>query len=520
MRKRLFGGIGLGVALALLGSQSPSGATEYMLGGNPAHVMGYIDQGAAYGIGGDHYDTKKGFQSAIFSALLEGDYVPTPELKLFASGKLTADWAYDILHNNQEWQDKGFSRSRNELYLDTGWRKMLHEAHVTWSSGNLNVRAGKQIVAWGETDGLRIMDQINPLDQRRGLADVEFENTIIPIWLVKTEYFFKPQSSWLQDLGLELVFNPNADFQPNRGLEVGNDKGGIWAPNIDLGQIPVAFDPETGLPVAFAPARLGSFVQRIDQPRAWDRQGMEFGARLKAVINDKIITLNYFNGRENAPITRVSGPPVGVEPASDGVLLLHLPLEGFFPRQRFAGATFSGDFTSLKASSLGGVAPVLRLEGFYAFGETYATTEQPLARFVTHNEIRYAVGVDWKIKVPFLNPRAYFTISPQFFHKKILGYPSDFKLVSTEGPVDENNYATTLLVTTTYFHNKIVPLVFWLRDITNNAHLVKAQVTYVYSQSTWQFTVGTLLLSGEEKGKGFQPLENKDQVYATIKYRF
>lgn len=518
MRKRLRGGIG--VAAALILACGTAGATEFMVGGSPAHVMGYIDQGAAYGIAGDHFDTKKGFQSAIFSGLLEGDYAPTPELKFFASGKFTADWAYDILNDNGEWKDKKFSDSRDALYLDTGWRKMLHEAHVTWGSGNLNVRVGKQIVSWGETDGLRIMDQINPLDQRRGLADVEFENTIIPIWLVKTEYFFKPQSSWLQDIGLELVFNPNADFQPNRGLEVGNDKGGIWAPNIDLGQIPVAFDPVTGAPIAFAPARLGSFVQRIDQPNAWDRKGMEFGGRLKAVINDKIITLNYFNGRENAPITRVSGPPVGVEPASDGVLLLHLPLEGFFPRQRIAGATFSGDFPSLKSSSLGGVAPVLRLEAFYAFGETYATTEQPLARFVEHNEIRYAVGVDWKIKIPVLAPRSYFLISPQFFQRKILGYPSDVKLVSSDaGPVDKDNYTTTLLVTTSYFHNKIVPLVFWMRDITNRADMVKAQVTYVHSD-VWNFILGTLLLDGKKEGKGFQPLENKDQVYATVKYRF
>ena len=212
--------------------------------------------------------------------------------------------------------------------------------------------------------------------------------------------------------------------------------------------------------------------------------------------------------------------PVSVEPASDGVLLLHLPLEGFHPRQRFAGATFSRDFPSLKASSLGGVAPVLRLEAFYAFGETFATTEQPLARFVEFNEMRYAVGVDWKIKIPVLAPRSYFLISPQFFQRKILGYPSDFKLVSSDsGPVDKDNYTTTLLVTTSYFHNKIVPLVFWMRDITNKADLVKAQVTYAHSD-TWNFILGTLLLDGKKEGKGFQPLENKDQVYATVKYRF
>ncbi len=29
-------------------------------------------------------------------------------------------------------------------------------------------RVGKQIVQWGETDGFLLMNQINPIDQRRG----------------------------------------------------------------------------------------------------------------------------------------------------------------------------------------------------------------------------------------------------------------------------------------------------------------------------------------------------------------
>jgi hypothetical protein len=48
----------------------------------------------------------------------------------------------------------------------------------------IDVDLDKQIVLWGEMDGIRHTAPINPLDQRRGLTDAEFETTIIQIWLI------------------------------------------------------------------------------------------------------------------------------------------------------------------------------------------------------------------------------------------------------------------------------------------------------------------------------------------------
>ena len=165
------------------GINSPSGATEFNLGGKPASLMGYVDQGVTANISREKsFDNKDGLNSAVFTALLEGEYKPATNLKVFMSGKLTADWIYPIMsnNNNSEWKGKGFDQSRDELFVDTGWDKMLNEAYVTYSPGNFFLRVGKQIVGWGETDGFRLMDQINPVDNRRGLGDVEFENTHHP----------------------------------------------------------------------------------------------------------------------------------------------------------------------------------------------------------------------------------------------------------------------------------------------------------------------------------------------------
>lgn len=517
MGKGLFRWIGSAVALALLGSQSPSGATEFNLGGKPVSLMGYVDQGVSINIGkGKSFDNKDGLNSAVFSTLLEADYRPAPNLKVYVAGKFTADWAYPLLGSDQEWKGKEFDKSRDELFIDTGWDKMLHEAYVTWSPGNFFLRAGKQIVGWGETDGFRLMDQINPVDNRRGLGDVEFENTIIPIWLVRADYHIQPQSRWLQDIGLETVFNPNARFQPDRPIDLGNDVSGVWAPDVN----------------PFPGGQLGSTRYDNKAPHDWERGGMEFGTRVKGVINDMIFSLNYFNGISNGAQLRLIGAPDVTIAPLDNTPILHLPLEQRYPRYQMVGATFTSDFPSVSSSALGGVAPVLRLEAARVFNNTMGVeggfSGPPFERYIKKDELRYVVGVDWKVKADFLNPKAFFFFSGQFYHRKILDFEKDqtpaeiaakMDLKDFLGNVKKDNYITTLLVNTTYLHNKLTPQIFWLRDMTLNGNMFKPQITYDYSDK-WHYTVGALFLDGKISQKGFEPLKRKDQLFATVKYRF
>jgi hypothetical protein len=510
MKRRISSTVISWVLLLLIAG--PSLATEFMVGGKPMRVLGVINQGIGWGIGGDHHDTKEGFQSAIFNVSLQADYSLTRDLRLFGITMLTGDWAYPILSSNDKWRDRRFHESRDNLYLDTDFNDVLRELHATWTPGNSIIRVGKQIVVWGETDGFRVMDQINPLDQRRGLSDVEFESTILPIWLVRAEQYWQPDSTWLQDISLETVFNPNAKFEPDRPIKLGNDVAGIWAPNVEIGPVPVAFDPITGEPIAFMPGRLGSFRENIRERKAWDSEGMEVGVRLRMVINDAIVTLNYFNGIENSPAIRLAPQAPDATVGADGSLILHLPVEGFYPRQRFAGMTFTRDFPGLNIPLLGGVAPVLRMEALYGFNRTFTTED--LTEFVQHDDFHYVIGADWKVKIPLLNPRAYFLISPQFYHRKILDYPT----AGLNG-LKEDNYLGSLFVNTSYFHNKLAPSFFWLRDVTNRSNFYRAAVDYVHS-TAWNFRVGVLAFDGKREGRGFEPLANKDQVFATVSYQF
>jgi hypothetical protein len=478
-----------------------AGAEELTVLGRPVHLLGYATQGAAVSlVPKSKYDTERGLQSALMNLFVEGDYKVSSNFKFYSSGMLTVDGAYQLNANRDSWHEKLFAKSRDHLNVDGKYWQVLKEAHVTWTSGDFTLRVGKQVVSWGEMDGIRLMDQINPLDQRRGFADVEFETTLMPIWLIRAGYSPPLNTGWLHDLGVEFVFNPNAGFIPDQPIRSGNDEGGVWAPNI---LIPGRFP--------YREAHLGSANTDIDEPHPFSLEGFEYGLRIKAVVLDSTVTLNGFCGLDNDPVTRMVRPPL-ITRASDGRAIVHPFLEGKYPSFRFIGATFSRDIAPLKASILGGVSPVLRLEAFYAFNNTFATT---INTFERSDEFRWAAGLDWKVSVPFLNPSAYFSLSSQFFQRRIVDYPSNHGLAGLE----KNNYQATFLARTSYFNAKLVPSVFWMRDITNGGDFFKAEVLYDYTHY-WRLTAGGLFFRGGRKGVGFEPFDNKDQGYFKVTYRW
>jgi hypothetical protein len=334
---------------------------------------------------------------------------------------------------------------------------------------------------------------------------VEFETSIIPIWLVKAEYFVPQKPTWMQELGVEFVFNPNVTFIRNQLILGGNEYSGIWNPELDLNILPTP---------PFPRQKAGHTNLILDKPDAFDSQGFEYGGRIKAMIKDSVITLNYYYGLDKNPVGRVVGATF--TPRSDGLLEVNPQIKGYYPLFRYVGATFSREFSSLRASALGNVAPLLRLEALYAFSNTFMTSTNDLEK---RDEVRWAASVDWKVKIPWLNPRAYFAISPQFMHQRILNYPSDFNLATPGGKLYENNYMGTLNINTTYLHNKLAPSFFWMRDLTNRANMFRYQVTYDYSNE-WRFTLGAVTLDGTKKGQGFELFHNKDYMYFKISYKW
>ena len=65
----------------------------------------------------------------------------------------------------------------------------LWEAYVNYSKGPVNVRVGRQNVSWGNTDIIRVVDRINPLDNTWGGTGTEsLDDRRIPLWMIRTSY--------------------------------------------------------------------------------------------------------------------------------------------------------------------------------------------------------------------------------------------------------------------------------------------------------------------------------------------
>jgi hypothetical protein len=489
-------------------------AEQFTVGGKPLNLYGYITQDVSFSLkDNDYFDNEGDLKSALFNFFVEGDYRITDNLQFYLSGMLTVDWNYEFKHNDNSWEEREFKKSRDNLFVDDEYWQLLKEAHFTWTPGDFMFRVGKQIVVWGETDGFRLMDQINPLDQRRGFADVEFETTIIPIWLLRAEYYPQISTGWLQDLGFEFTFNPNADFIPNQSIQLGNDKAGVWAPEIMTTLPPPPLGPG-------GRAHVGSQILDIKEPNEFDPEGFEYGFRIKTIIREAVVTLNYFYGRDNDPaVIMVPRNPLVTTSEYDDRLIIHPFMEGRHPLFRFVGGTFSRDISPLKASFLGGVAPVLRLEALYAFDNTFATTQND---FEKSDELRWAIGIDWKVRIPLLNPRRSFTISTQFYHRRFLDYPSGYNLINPANGSNfehPDNYQATLMINTAYFHEKLKPSFFWLRDITDRGGFYQLQTAYEYSNN-WAFTLGAMFFEGDRHLRGFEPLKHKDYLYFKVAYKW
>ncbi|HIM99611.1 MAG TPA: ligand-binding protein SH3, partial [Deltaproteobacteria bacterium] len=118
------------------------------------------------------------------------------------SGKAFYDLAYGM-KDSETFSDEVLSELEKEAEL--------REIYLEGSPfGNLDIKLGKQIVSWGVANSLRVVDVLNPTDDREfGMTDLE--DIRLPIAMTKLDYY-------IGDLKLEAVavheikFNKSAPF--------------------------------------------------------------------------------------------------------------------------------------------------------------------------------------------------------------------------------------------------------------------------------------------------------------------
>jgi len=268
--------------------------------------------------------------------------------RLTAIGRLRAD-AFDRIEPGHPRATEVSSLSRRgsagdhvdfelrEFFVETQWGR-------TWFT------LGKQQIVWGQADGLKVLDVVNPQDFREFILD-DFDDSRIPLWAMNAEVPIGEatlQLLWLPDPSYHELPEPDATFA-------------FTAPRFLPPQVP-------GLLASLEPT---------NRPRRLLADS-DAGVRLAAFVGGFDVSLNYLYHIDNRPIfegqrgTSPLGPTVTFTPR--------------YRRTHLLGGTFSNAFGDLTVRGEVGWTSDRRL-----------SVEDPSdADLVGRTgELAYVLGLDW-----------------------------------------------------------------------------------------------------------------------------
>lgn len=257
--------------------------------------------------------------------------------------------------------------SLRELYLDADWLGAF------W-------RLGKQQVVWGQADGLKVLDVINPQSFREFVLD-EFDDSRIPLWM------FNVEAPIFDDSTVQLLWIPDTTYHELA------EPGSLW----ELSASAYAPSAQPGVDVT---------ILNTDKPSHW-LDDSELGLRFSTFLDGWDLTLNYLYHYQDSPVLYQSlvlgsGTPQAF-------------LSPEYERNHLLGGTFSNAF-----------GPVtLRGEVVYN-SDTFHLSDNISAKGIEKSsEIATVIGLDWQA------PNNTF-ISGQWFQSRLKGVTSDIIREETE----------------------------------------------------------------------------------------
>jgi len=188
-----------------------SGPREFSLAVAPGLFLGPGDFPATKGTPNrDRYDTLTMWRTEL---LLEFSYHGighvTPVLKL----RPYWDAMFAINDKNDSVSD--FWETNMRSGLNDEWDPLIREAYLDFSYDSLFVRAGRQIVTWGRSDGVTVLDVVTPRNFRNPLT-FEQERFMIPQWMINTKLDLTSYEWIPGGISKELQVVWNIDYMPSR----------------------------------------------------------------------------------------------------------------------------------------------------------------------------------------------------------------------------------------------------------------------------------------------------------------
>jgi Protein of unknown function (DUF1302)/AMIN domain len=347
--------------------------------------------------------------------------------------------------NGPIFNDEYAELSLRELYLDAQW------AGAYW-------RLGKQQVVWGQADGIKVLDVVNPQSFREFILD-DFDDSRIPLWMVNVEV---P----LGEGGLQLLWVPDTTYhelaEADSPYFLTSPK---WVPSIPTG---------TG-------ARVDSFDKPDDI-----LEDSDLGARYTAFLGGWDISLNYLYHYQDYPVLYQQ-----LE-AQNGVEVVRITPT--YKRNNLFGGTLSNAFNEL----------TLRAELAYST-DTYHTTDSPAHRGIRNSsEFASVMALDWQYSGDGL-------LSAQWFASHLPDYSRDIVR-------DENENTVSLLFQQSFANETWQLRVLGLYSLDDEDTLLQLKLKY-WLLSNLELWVGGDIFNGTRHGT-FGQFEEQSRALLGLEYGF
>lgn len=347
-------------------------------------------------------------------------------------------------------------------YPRKGWyepRQFLLDGKIK----NVGVSLGLQQTVWGQADGLRVLDVVNPLDYREFLLE-DFLDSRRPLWTVRADVPIKQAS-------LQLIWVPY--FAPAR-LPAEGDEFGLGE-SYGLGLLRAS--GETPLPFAL---KVGKAVR---PPR--NLKSSQFGAQWRQSFGNWDTTINFFRGWEDIPTPRLDGLEFSPTPS--------IRISPKFERKTVFGGTAATNFGPV----------VLRLEAGWTFNAPTAVTDfPPKTGFRKLGRFSSVVGLDY-------SPRSWLTVGGQYFLQFAAAPQRELVLPRT-------NHLASVFVRANFMRDTLRPELFVLTGLNRRQYMIRPRIVKTFGDH-WSVGAGADFLGGERTNP-FGFFTDRDRAVLELKW--
>lgn len=349
------------------------------------------------------------------------------------------------------------------------WRLEMYEAYVDLYGlmlDDMDVRIGKQRIAWGTADKLNVVDNLNPDD----FEDILDLGRKIPTTAVRIDYY-------PGDFTVTGVVVPV--FTPARS------PSSSW-------QVPASFP----LPPELS---LGALTDEVTLPDERPQDTASIGLRIKRELLGFDCSVSYVYGPDDWPLPSA----VNMTPADTlGTVDIHTTLE--YPKQQVLGMDIAGAVADV------GVWAECAL--FVPAEATYTAVTAPgeTSLHLTLSDdpyVKYVVGGDYTFRNGLY-------VNGQYLH----GFFTD------RGPDALEDYVLVALERD-FLHGDLRARLAFAAEIAdfgdvanNSAFFGGPEITY-YPADSAEIAAGALLLEGDSSTQ-FGQFSDNDEVYIKVKYSF